>query len=791
MLWLWLFAWLGVCLAADSPASTDIQDPRRLEQQASAALQAGDRERAEELYRAMLSREEFARYVRLRDYLVDALVLERLGEPEAAAAKYRQGIVDNVLQTAQVLRFASVHPDRDALASEARAHVEALVAATERGEDGIIYHTKSGKPRALTKVTVDDVVRTARQGGYLRYCWLPELDLRGVDLTGVSRIDLNRCVVGSIELSGVELEALWLSGFVLGDANLGKTWTGERNKSVARPPGKVGELVLANAVFYGTANLSDIEMEDKGRAYFQFSVFDGPVDFSGAMFVGATDFRYATFGDNANFRLFKLSGPAYFAHSRFRSTTRFSGMQADGPLYFASARFDAEAQFDACEWLDKVSFENARFAGPVTFGTSRVPNKRLNLSRAVFADRLALEEVHLGGLDAFGTHFGASTRITDTIITGRARFAVDRVTRATFADDADGLRVLYRSYWGDEDAEEPLTTQNSYGVESADDLTAVIESDISFANTAFRAYTVFEGVTFGREPGHVASFYNAQLLGETHFERTLWNARADFRTIFGKEVAFNEATFQNSFVLDDAYVDGRLALTDATFEPTADWSFYAAAFKEFQLDRAHVDDPDGGHRLFYEHCSRGLADPEDPRIADIKPADRTKVCFDRLLDELVGLKEAYGAEAMIEAEDDAYWWFKHHETMATIQTGTTLQRLGAVVFGLALFELCFGWGVELGNLGIAVLVITALFAVIYRVFCPDTMLQYDGESVRVRDVSYVGMFFVSLQTLMAINTGWDFGDDDHRFRYVNTLETLLGYIILTFFVGAYTRMILA
>ena len=51
----------------------------------------------------------------------------------------------------------------------------------------------------------------------------------------------------------------------------------------------------------------------------------------------------------------------------------------------ARARFDGEAQFDACEWLDKVSFENARFAGPASFGTTRIPNKRLNLSRADFA----------------------------------------------------------------------------------------------------------------------------------------------------------------------------------------------------------------------------------------------------------------------------------------------------------------------------------------------------------------------------------------------------------------------
>ncbi|MEZ4315981.1 MAG: pentapeptide repeat-containing protein [Myxococcota bacterium] len=787
-----LLLWLGSALAAETPAElASVQDPRRFEAAADAARDANDTELAEHLYREMLKREEYAKYVELRENLEDALVLERLGRADESAARYREAMVDNILGAYQVLRSRSVHPDRDALAAEAADYVRSLATSAARGEPAVVYHTKKGAPRQLEPVTVDDVLRAARKGDFLRYCYLPSLDLRERDLTGIEKIDLNRCVIGDIQLAGAEVPALWLSGFVLGDANLGKTWTGEKNKSIALPPGEFGELVLADAVFLGRTNLSGIEMAAKGRAYFQMSVFDGPVDFSGAELTGITDFRFASFGSDANFRLLRLSGPAYFAHTRFRAQTRFSGMRSEGPLYFASATFDAAAQFDACEWLDKVSFENAVFAGPAAFGTTRVPNKRLNLSRARFADSLHFEEVQLGGLDAFGTHFAGDTRFTDTTIDGRARFSVDRVTREAFRSEPDGMRVLYRDYQGDEDTDEPLTTQNSYGVLTADDLTARIDRDISFANTAFRAYTVFEGVTFGTTPANVASFYNAQLLGETHFERTVWNARADFRTIFGKEVAFNEATIRTSLVLDDAYIDGRLALTDAEFEGDADWSFYAAAFKEFQLDTAHVDHPDGGHRLFYERCVRGLADPSDPRIADLPEATRTKVCFDRVLDEFVGLKEAYGAEAMIEAEDDAYWWFKHHETMSQLHTGTFLQRFGAALFGLGLFELCFGWGVELGNLGIAVLVITSIFAVVYRVFCPNTMLSYDGENVPIRDVSYVGMFFVSLQTLMAINTGWDFGDDDHRFRYLNTLETLIGYIILTFFVGAYTRMILA
>lgn len=84
-----------------------------------------------------------------------------------------------------------------------------------------------------------------------------------------------------------------------------------------------------------------------------------------------------------------------------------------------------------------------------------------------------------------------------------------------------------------------------------------------------------------------------------------------------------------------------------------------------------------------------------------------------------------------------------------------------------------------------------MYAVLYRLVCPDTVLQYDGENVKIRDVPWFGLCYVSLQALIAVNTGWNFGDDDHRFRVLNVSETVIGFIVLTFFVGAYTRMILA
>src|SRR4029453_2359005 len=84
-----------------------------------------------------------------------------------------------------------------------------------------------------------------------------------------------------------------------------------------------------------------------------------------------------------------------------------------------------------------------------------------------------------------------------------------------------------------------------------------------------------------------------------------------------------------------------------------------------------------------------------------------------------------------------------------------------------------------------------VFAVFYRVFCPDTFVQYNGHDVQIRDIPWHGVLYISLQSFGGFNTAWDFGDDSQsRFRYINTIQTFLGLIVATFFVGASPRMIL-
>ena len=61
----------------------------------------------------------------------------------------------------------------------------------------------------------------------------------------------------------------------------------------------------------------------------------------------------------------------------------------------------------------------------------------------------------------------------------------------------------------------------------------------------------------------------------------------------------------------------------------------------------------------------------------------------------------------------------------------------------------------------------------------------------IRLVPFHGLVILSVQSLLAMNVGWDGERTDRAFKNLNTAESVIGLILLTFFVGAYTRMVLS
>jgi uncharacterized protein YjbI with pentapeptide repeats len=797
--WWWLqVAWVlgGAAQAADAAVAGDSSDERVIEAQASAALAAGDKDAARALLARRLKLLEVASYLEWRADLTEALLLEGLGDYDAAAALYRKGLGDDLLRTLQVLRIVSQHPAREALAAEGRALAVAAAETVRAGGSAVLYITSKGEPRPLVPKTTAEVLAAAAAGETVQYCFVELLDFTG--LTEVpEKIHLDRCLIGAIRAPGVAFDKLFVGkSIVLGDADLGKTFQGEVNRSKTNPPSTFHDLYFRDTVFFGRANFWAVTVTGE-RAYFPLAVFEGPADFRGAELEAVTDFRFASFGADANFKHAKLSDIVFFGNSRFRAPTVFAGLDSARTVYFNAVRFEDKVSFTGCEWGHDATFEDAVFTGPASLADLRVDGA-LNLSRARFEDEAVVTRLRASDLDALGTAFAGRAMFTDGTILRRSRFSLDTVTRDAAASGTLDLLSSYRWYQGDEDAEEPLVTGSSYGVTGPNDLVARFAGDASFANTVFGGYTVFEGVTFGSEgAASTASFYNAQLLGETHFERTVWHSVADFTTIFGSEVAFNAATVNEALIFDDANVRGRVNLAGVDFAGEADVSFNGAEISTLEVDPDQVLTEEPGHRLFYERCALGLVDRADPRVALLEhdgPLDDDalrEACYDATLGEFTTLRGAWEDAAMPEAADEAYWWLRHHEARQAFWSGGLLQKLQVGFISITLFEVMFGWGVRLGNLSLTALGLIAVWAVLFRLLCAEAQLGWFGEERKVNELSPAHLLYMSLCCFTLTDYGIDMEENDPWLRALIASENVSGVIVMTFFVGAYTRLILS
>jgi hypothetical protein len=778
-----------------SASAPEARDPRAWQVAAEHARSAGRLDEAGELFGRMIDAEEVSLYLKIPSRLRDALVAERLGDSSRAASLYRETMTDDVLRVVQVLRILSVHPAREALVAEALSHVRALADTARQGGEAMIYRTKAGEPRDLKVMTTADVLAKNAKDEQVEYCLVDHLDLtHAVSLP--DKVNLTRCVIGKISASDVAFQRLVVDKtFVLGDANLGKTWDGEVNKSKTLPPSTFRDLYFRESVFLGEANFWGVEV-DEGRAYFPLVDFEGPANFRGAELGGITDFRFSSFGADATFRNMRMHAPVYLGGTRFREDVTFTGLYSERNVWFNGATFEGEVAIDGGELLRDVTFEDSHFAKKADLRAMRVAGS-LNLSRATFDEDVSVTHLHTTNLDALGATFEGDAWFTDATVLARTRFAVDGPTREAVSTGRVSLLPLYRWYQGDEDSDAPLATGASYGVTGADDLTARFDGSVSFANSVFHGYTVFEGAEFGVDgEASLASFYNAQFLGETHFEGTRWHGVADFATIFGYELSWNNAEFHGAFLLDDANVRGRVSLADATFAAGSTVSFHDAGIDSLGIDPWQLIAPDGGHNLFHERCLSGQISPDDLRLTRMQTegplsADALRdACYTAIADEYTQLRSAYADRVMGLEADDMYWWLKHHDNQRRMRYGTLTERAFASVVGLLLFEMAFGWGVRLGNLALTSIWVILAFAVTYRVACPDDPIQWAGDRSTLREAGWLPAIMMSFQSFLAANYGWDIDSASRRMQALVTAEMYVGVLIMTFFVGAYTRQIL-
>ncbi len=781
-----------------------IEDPAILDRAGRYHLAADNRDLARACFEASLLREELNHYTQLtRRDAFQALVHERMGETAEAEAAWQAGIEKDLHYNYLFCWLLSRAEDKSARLDAMRAEVLRRVEAAKAGESPHWYTTKKGASRKLELIDQDELVQRAQEvadgkAKNIRYVYVPEVDLATMppDL----KVQISRSVVGSLRGYGaVRTASFGFNGVIVDELYLGKKWLGTVNLSASIPPAKLGEVFLTDLIVMPDAHLEGVQFQGR-NASFVFTIFEGEADFSAVGVQRAVDFRYSLFNKGANFRRAVFEGPVHFGHATFGGQADFSTMvSTTRRVYFNSMRFDDKALLEGVDWRQGGTLEDSTFSGPLVMSRGRF-GARMNLSRARMHGGIEAREMVSDGMDFFGVELGGSSDFTDSVFDGHVRFSPDEVTYRDFTGRLDDLAKLYKMYQGDEDATEDLTNRTAYGVESIDDLTAYLPGNLSFANVMFQEFCQFQRVVFGEEGGGGSSnFYNAQFRGETHFERAVFHNDADFTTIFANELGLNDATFHGRVLLDDANVPGRVTMGGARFAGDADLSLYGAQITRFHISKDQLQIKKGRHRLFYEQCARGKLEnvEQDPRIeramasyrqGESRP-DIVDLCYERLAEDFNVLGNAFAERGMAQDEDWAYWYSRHHETMHGLFHGGLGTRIGAFVRWF-LFEMLFGWGVRLQNLGLAALFVVLLFGVLYKWVTPEAQIEFNGFDTSFRHLTYPQSIFVSLMSMLSMDIGWDIGRNK-GFRWLNVTEVVLGIIILTFFVGAYTRLVLA
>ena len=745
----------------------------------------------------------------------DALILEWKGDMDGAEKVWRKSFISDPQYTAYFLVHFSEHTKRQELLDALQKHVRAQVAKAVAGEQALIYVTKKGANRYLQVLTEEEAKESFDKGERLTYAYIPKLDL--TNQTWPKRVGCQRCVVGTIHGFNAKFDEQFdFNGFILDELHLGKRWSGEVNKSAIVPGARFKRLYLDHAVIFGPANLEGIEVT--GRvANLPFATFLSDTNFRNAIFHNTAELRYIHFEKEASLKGSKFHGSVYLAHSTFGGLDLSRVQVTKRPVHLASTTVKGRMLIEDSKFAHGIFFENADFRGDVSVRRIKIPAP-VNFSRMRVGGSFLVSRSELKDVIFYGATVEGDSTFEDNIVTGRSHFALDALTYRVYQNDPSSLHKRYKLYQGDDDAEEDLTTGNQYGVVHVRDFTSKFKGAVSFANTNFYQFVGYERVQFGTKPDHYVSFYNTQFGAEAHFERAEFAGLADFRTIGGRELAFNHARFHRDWMLDDANVPGRLATTETQMLNEAALSLAGADIRSFGVDfnqlLVDVDQVWGAkrHRLFYEHCvddirhGKGLGKYlADPRLRDAKWDDQglnritdqaevekraREICIHRAVDEFTRLRDSFDGRSMSDESDWAYWHLKHYINYRQYAGGDWLGKTNATI-DRVLFEKAFGWGVLLENLLATSVVVVLIFAVLYRLFCANMEVMWDEQPTHYKDLPMVALLIISMHAFMG-----GFGNAEalvtnatSRFKLLFTFEILVGIIVITFFIGAYTRMV--
>ena len=296
------------------------------------------------------------------------------------------------------------------------------------------------------------------------------------------------------------------------------------------------KIQIRNCEFLGNVNFAHALLREAldlcGCTFLQEARFKGASFSGGAGFESCSFKRYATFRD-ANFR-----GSARFQGTHFSAIANFGNALFDCPAHFVSARFSKLCtNFGEASFLDEADFTQAKFAGTANFRQTSF-GRSVSFWKAIF----------LADANFQGARFMGYASFQSAVLSGNADFR-----GANFNEE---LNMEFASFQGN------AIFLGSYLAKEANFFRAEFW-DVNFTGSHFQGKAFFQGSCFQED----AVFEQAVFAEEAQFSDVSFLEEADFRSVqFCKEAFFRGTQFTGTANLSGSNFQKNLYLANAKIQ---------------------------------------------------------------------------------------------------------------------------------------------------------------------------------------------------------------------------------
>ena len=504
-----------------------------------------------------------------------------------------------------------------------------------------------------------------------------------------------------------------------------------------------GKVNLANTIFREPLDLG-------GSTFCQEASFKGSTFEDGARFEGTSFRRYASFRDAGFLK------EARFQEASFSAIANFGKALFDCPAIFVSATFsELCANFLEASFLRDADWTGARFSGTANFNLVSF-NGSTSFWKSYFHAEASFQGAKFAGYASFQGALisgNADFRATNFNEELNMEFALFRMDAIFLGTCISGTANFFRAQFSDVNFQE-----------------ATIEKDAQFSWAAFGTAT-FKGAQFRGG----SSWQGSSFRGDACFENTLFRGSANFsQAAFMANISLVTACFMEDALFEGTAFTKTADLAAASFHK--DISLASASIHKMRLTKAQISG-----QMSLHNC-------EFIRLEARWPLLCNHLTYDG--EAYLSLARNYRNLEWFEDADDCYYHYRRMSQSAkefTIQEGEKRKiNWSKLLDGLAWIS-C-GYGVRPRHTvflsGLFILLFAFLYwqgaGIVVEPLNGSEYLQGQSASLTFLDNLYFSaMVFTAKTQVKWYPVG--------VYRYLATIESILGWLLLALFLVSLGR----